>query len=725
VHFGRHGTLEWLPGKDVAQQESDPGPVLIGDLPHAYYYLVDGGGEFLQAKRRSSAVVISHLTPLLATAGVPADYRALKESLESHERSRESAPVVAAEHARQAWKEAVRLKLDVQLKLTEDMDESVRMERLESYLHDMEEQAIPLGIHAIGRMPSDPVIRDAVSAYIVNAAHANTKTEILRNTGEWADSLIAGEEPQTDCEPCRGVLRDARDWLVRLRASAAAELESLVAVLAGRYLPSGVSGDPLRVPGALPTGRNLHDQDPRGFPSKAAWAAGQRLSEDLIGQYRKKHGVLPKRVSFVLWYGESGRTQGLREAQAMALLGVRPVWNGRGQVSDVELVSLKELGRSRVDVVLTMSGLYRDGMPEKLPLLDKAVRLVREAAEDNAIQSHTVEVENELIAAGVDPVRARKAARARIFGPQPGVFGVGMAGMMEASRDGGDHSAAAKLYLRNMNYAYGEGLAGEAAPGALQQQLKRNQVVVHGRSSNLYGVLDNDETYQFAGGLNAATKEASGTAPEFLIANARKAGNERYDEANYFLRRELATRLWNEKWIEGMKSSGYAGAQQISKEVEHLYQFRATAPEQVDAEVWQETLDTYIRDKRKLGLDKWFRDVNPHARQMLAARLIEIDRQGVYKYSPEDKRALVEAYVKSVNESGVSCYVNACGNKKLIRHVATLARQLGGVRPETVASYELALQKATSSSRVTAASKPSSQLPGQAESAASATCSTA
>jgi cobaltochelatase CobN len=278
--------------------------------------------------------------------------------------------------------------------------------------------------------------------------------------------------------------------------------------------------------------------------------------------------------------------------------------------------------------------------------------------------------------------------------------------MMEASRDGGDDSAAAKLYLRNMNYAYGEGLAGEAAPGALQQQLKRNQVVVHGRSSNLYGVLDNDETYQFAGGLNAATKEASGTAPEFLIANARKAGNERYDEANYFLRRELATRLWNEKWIEGMKSSGYAGAQQISKEVEHLYQFRATAPEQVDAEVWQETLDTYIRDKRKLGLDKWFRDVNPHARQMLAARLIEIDRQGVYKYSPEDKRALVEAYVKSVNESGVSCYVNACGNKKLIRHVATLARQLGGVRPETVASYELALQKATSSSRVTAASKP-------------------
>ncbi|MGB9609360.1 MAG: cobaltochelatase subunit CobN [Bryobacteraceae bacterium] len=699
VHFGRHGTLEWLPGKDVAQAESDPGSALVGDLPHVYYYLVDGGGEFLQAKRRSNAVIVSHLTPALAAAGVPSDFVELKSLLQNYDSTREGSPLVAEEHAQAAWTLAKSRKLDEQLKLSESDPLALRMERLSEYVHDLEEQAIPIGLHRIGEMPSESALLDAVTAYLNNSATPQTKAEISANAPAWAEALVkGGTAPISASDDFQPVLKEAEQWLANLRSSPSAELDNLITVLNGRHISSGVSGDPLRAGAALPTGRNLHDQDPRGFPSKAAWAAGQRLATELIRSYQQKHGTPPKRVSFVLWYGESGRTQGLQEAQALALLGVRPVWNGRGQVADVELIPAKELGRPRVDVVLTMSGLYRDGMPEKLALLDKAVRLVREAAEDNAIQAQTLEVENELIAAGVDPELARKAARARIFGPQPGVFGVGMAGMMEFSRDAGDTSAAANLYLRNMNYAYGAGLQGVAVSDALKRQLKRNEVVVHGRSSNLYGLVDNDETYQFAGGLNAATREASGRAPEFLIANARKAGAERYDEAAHFLKRELTTRLWNEKWIEGMKGAGYAGAQQIAKEIEHLYGFRSTAPEQVDATVWQETLDTYIKDKRNLGLDRWFRQANPHARQMVAARLIEIDRQGVYRFSSEDRRALVAAYVQSVKESGVSCYANACANRNLIRYVAAAARDLQAVPPVDLQAYEAAFRKAAQTS---------------------------
>jgi len=699
VHFGRHGTLEWLPGKDVAQAESDPGSVLVGDLPHVYYYLVDGGGEFLQAKRRSNAVIVSHLTPVLASAGVPSDFAELKSSLQNYESTREGSPLVAEEHAQAAWTAAKSKKLDEQLKLSESDPLALRMERLGEYLHDLEEQAIPIGLHRIGEMPSESALKEAVTAYLSNSATPQTKTEISANAPAWAEALVRGEPPLLSAgDAFAPVLKEAEQWLANLRSSPSAELDNLIKVLNGRYISSGVSGDPLRAGAALPTGRNLHDQDPRGFPSKAAWAAGERLAMELIKSYQQKRGTPPKRVSFVLWYGESGRTQGLQEAQAMALLGVRPVWNGRDQVVDVELIPPKELGRPRVDVVLTMSGLYRDGMPEKLALLDKAVRLVREAAEDNVIQAQTLEVENDLIAAGVDPDLARKAARARIFGPQPGVFGVGMASVMEFSRDAGDTSAAANLYLRNMNYAYGAGLQGVAVGDALRSQLKRNEVVVHGRSSNLYGLVDNDETYQFAGGLNAATKEASGRAPEFLIANARKAGAERYEEAAHFLKRELTTRLWNEKWIEGMKGSGYAGAQQIAKEIEHLYGFRSTAPEQVDASVWQEILDTYIKDKRNLGLDKWFRQANPHARQMVAARLIEIDRQGVYRFSSEDRRALVAAYVQSVKENGVSCYANACANRNLIRYVAAAARDLQAVPPSDLKAYEAAFRKAARNS---------------------------
>ena len=281
--------------------------------------------------------------------------------------------------------------------------------------------------------------------------------------------------------------------------------------------------------------------------------------------------------------------------------------------------------------------------------------------------------------------------------------------MMEASRDGGDPSEPARLYLRNMNYAYGAGLDGVAVGDTLARQLKRNEAVVHGRSSNLYGLVDNDETYQFAGGLNAATREASGRASEFLIANARKAGAERYDEASHFLRRELTTRLWNEKWIEGMKTAGYAGAQQIAKEIEHLYGFRATAPEQVDAGVWQETLDTYIKDKRNLGLERWFTEANPHARQMLAARLIEIDRQGVYRFDEDDRRTLVAAYVESVKQSGVSCYVNACANRNLIRYVAATARELSAVPVSDVRWYETAVRRAATSTLPSAAQQAKRQ----------------
>lgn len=572
-------------------------------------------------------------------------------------------------------------------------------------------------------MPSTETIREALVAYLLNAATAASKTIYAQNASPWADALLADVIPETSCEPCGKTLTEAAEWLQALTASPTAELDALIDVLNARHIPSGISGDPLRTPDALRTGRNMHDQDPRTFPTKAAWAAAQRLTAGLIDTYRQKHGTAPKKVSFVLWYGESGRTQGLQEAQALSLLGVRPVWNGRGQVADVELISRQELGRPRVDVVLTMSGLFRDGMPEKLSLLDKAVRLVREAPEDNVVQSHSLVAEQELIAAGVPAEKARLAARARIFGPKPGAFGVGMGGMMASSQDNGDPAAPAELFLRNMGFAYSDELNGEVVQGAFRQQLKQNQVVIHGRSSNLYGAIDSDETYQFAGGLNAATKLASGKVPEYLFANARRAGDERYEEAGHFLRRELATRLWNEKWIEAMKNSGYAGAQHIASEIEHLYGFRATAPEHVDPSVWQETLDTYIRDKRQLGLDHWFQDVNPHARQMLAARLIEIDRQGVYRFSTEDRNELHRVYIASVSRDGVSCYVNACGNRRLIQHIAAAARELQLLSPEERRRYAEAVVSATRPSMTpveeisSAPSRPQRPKPPSASSA--------
>ncbi len=680
VHLGRHGTLEWLPGKDAAQSGADPGEVLTGNLPHAYYYVVDGGGEFLQVKRRSNGVLISHLTPMLAAAGLPPDQQKLKDALENRERVLAINPSLAEEYEKEIRTAVLEHHLDRQWNIdAASMPVDDLVERVDEYLHELANQAIPLGIHAIGDPVRPAALREALAHFIRTGFSGDLAKQAAPHAETWADALLAGQEPEGPAELLAKVLPEAKLWLNHVRESPSQELASLIRFLNGRYLPTGVSGDPLRTPEALPTGRNMHDTDPRTFPTAAAWAVGKRMADSLIEQQRERLGRFPEKISMVLWYGEATRHQGIAEAQALALLGAEPVWNGRGQVDGVRLIPAAELKRPRIDVVLTMSGLYRDVMPEKIQLLDEAVRLAAAAPEDNPIKRNSAQVEKQLRAQGVAAETARLAAAARIFGPQPGAFGVGMAGMMESSRDNGDQQAVADLYMRNMGYAYTKGLEGARIEGNLKAQLVNNEVVIHSRSTNLYGVIDNDDTFQFAGGLNAATTIASGKAPDLLISNVRKAGQERFESMHHFLNRELRTRTWNPKWIEGMKTAGYAGARQISKEIEHLYGLRATAPEQVDADVWQHTYDVYVADKHRLGIQEFFDKENPHAQQMVAARLLEVDRQGIYRFSEADRRALLETYITSVNRQGASCYVNACDNPRLQAHIQQTARELAAV----------------------------------------------
>lgn len=678
IHLGRHGTLEWLPGKEIAQSAEDAGEVLVGDLPHGYFYVVDGGGEYLQAKRRSSAVMISHLTPLLANAGVPPEMNALKDAADNRQRVVDSNPALAGQYEREIAAEVRRLRLDRQLGWNLDsMTPEALDEAVEQFLHDLEAQPVPLGLHAIGTKPSARAIADALAQFLESGyprAEAPAARPWFR---PWAEALTSRSElPNAAMLPPK-LLEEARLWLQNIEESPSQELRSLASLLSGLHLPAGVSGDPLRTPDALPTGRNLYDQDPRTFPTRSAWQVGKRMADALIEQQRRQLGRYPEKVALVLWYGESSRQQGISEAQAFHLLGVEPVWNGRGQVDDVKLVPAEQLGRPRVDVVLTVSGLYRDGMPEKMRLLDKAARLVAADAGDNSVKRNVEAVAKRLEADGLDAATARKAASARIFAPAPDSFSVGISGMLESSRDEGDSSKVADAYLSNMNYAYSEDLWGKPVRGNLRAQLSNNAAVVHSRSTNLYGVLDNDETYQFAGGLHAATTFASGKAPEYLVSNVRRPGQEKFEAMKSFLAREMNARVWNPKWISAMKESGYAGAQQISKEIENLYGFRATAPEQVDAGVWQQAFDTYVADKYGLGMGKFFNDENPHAQQMLAARLLEVDRQGVYRFTAGDRARLVKAYAESIARNGVSCYANACDNRKLMAYILREAGSAG------------------------------------------------
>lgn len=672
IHFGRHGTLEWLPGKDMAQARWDAGEALTGNLPHAYFYVVDGGGEFLQVKRRSGGVIISHLTPMLAGAGLPPEQQKLRGLVENF-RQTETSPALARRYAdemRQLLAESGLARLWGVEPLPSD--DSALVHEIDQRLGELEDQAIPLGLHTIGEPLKGSDVVEALAQFLRNSVRKEEAGEMAALAPSWAKALVENREPEPRHPQLARVLPEARTWLGMLRESSSQELLSLVRFLEGRYLPSGVSGDPLRTPDALPTGRNMHDTDPRTFPTPAAWQVGRQMAEALIEQQRQKLGRYPEKISFVLWYGETTRHQGIAEAQALALLGVEPIWNARGHVDDVRLIPAERLKRPRIDVLLTMSGLYRDNMPEKVALLDKAVRLAAEAPEDNVVRRNTDRAARQLESQGMKPEEARQLAQARLYGPPPGVFGAGLAGMVESSRDEGDQKRVGELYLRNMGFAYSAAFQGRPASGALRAQLANNDVVIHSRSTNLYGVLDNDDTFQFAGGLNAATAVASGKAPEFLVSNVRRPGEERFEAMSHFLARELQSRAWNPKWIEGMKSSGYAGARQMAREIEHLYGMRATAPEQVAPEVWQKTFDVLVADRQNLGLQEFFARENPHAQQMIAARLLEVERQGAYRFSEADRRLLMQAYLDSVRRFGAACTANVCNNAKLKRHFEQL-----------------------------------------------------
>ena len=703
VHVGRHGTHEFLPGKNTGQAGQDAAEAILGDVPSPYLYIIDGGGESMTARRRGAATIVSHLTPLLAPGGAQQELQPLREALEQYAKTAAEAPALADQYEAAARAEIRKVKLDSQLGIDlGKADWSEVAARASEFIDETESAAIPLGVHTFGSMPREDLQVEALAEFLRSGLQDAAPQ--MRNAPypEWAQLLASGGAPAPDPawpaelrNKAAAQIETGREWLGNLRASPALELGETMRVLHGEYLPSGPSGDPLRSPASLPSGRNLHDFDPALIPTKAACALGRKLGDDLLGRIRQQTGEPAKKISLVLWYGETIRHQGALECQALYLMGVEPVWNARDVVDDLRLVPDGELGRPRVDVVVTIAGIYRDGFPDKALLLDKASKLVQQAG-DNELSRNTRRAVEELRKQGLSADQAARSASARVFGPAPGDYGGGVAHLAKQSRDAEDPGAVAGAYLEHNNHAYSADSWGEAAPHALETQLKGNQAIVHSRATNLYGVLDNDDFYDFAGGLSAATKSVNGgEAPELYVANLRQPGHEKLEDFRQTLSAELRSRAWNPKWISEMQRSGYAGAREMADHMENLYGWQATTPEKVDGSVWEKSYEVYVEDSNKLGLKEFFNKENPHARQYMLARLLEVDRQGSYRFTPEQRAVLVREYLGSVLKSGVGCSANTCGNRTLQRYVASQAKALGDTVEARAfqASFDRALQK--------------------------------
>ncbi|MBS1825017.1 MAG: cobaltochelatase subunit CobN [Acidobacteria bacterium] len=679
VHMGRHGTLEWLPGKGVGQAGWDCSEVILGDLPNAYYYIMDGDGEAIQARRRSAAVDISHLTPMLTPAGSQARFATLSDALAKWSQSRDASPLLAEQYATQAIDEAKRLDLIKQLNL-DNAEPAIALPRIEQFLETAEESPIPLGLPTLGEMPTPDRQFAGLQAFL-ESAFRDADLKIVRSaTPAWSQAIFHQSKPDIPAawsqalrDKAARAIDDGHTWLRNVQDSPSRELAMLPLVLSGGFEPSGLAGDPLRSPASLPAGRNLHQGDPATWPTPAAWELGKTLATQLLHRHKTDHGKFPERISMVLWQGETGRHEGAMEAQALYLMGVAPEWNSRGAVDRLKLIPDAELKRPRVNVVFTVSGLYRDGLQEKIILLDRAARLAASAG-DNPLSRMNREVEKSLTDGGMPADQAKEFAGARVFTTAPGNYGFGLQQFVEQSRDKDEPDTMAQLYLSRMNFVYSEKSWGANVPKLLQNHLRGNESIVHSRSSNLYGAVDNDDVYQWMGGLRVASA-AAGAKPELFINNMRKKGEERLEDARSFIATELNARNWNPRWIQEMQKEGYSGAREMMKANEYLYGWQATAPETISPTVWQKMYDVYVADQYNLGMRKFFEQSNPAARQQMVARLLEVDRQGTYQFNPADRQRLVMEYVRLVSKNGAACSANVCGNRRLQQAVLTSARE--------------------------------------------------
>ncbi|MBW1975888.1 MAG: cobaltochelatase subunit CobN [Deltaproteobacteria bacterium] len=669
IHLGTHATHEWLPGKQAGLSTSCPPEVLITDIPNIYPYIVDDVGEGIQAKRRGRGVIIDHLVPPVKKSGLYGEYAELYERIQNYHQAIVQGSPTVQEQFREIVEmaEALGIEKELGISLAETSSKQnteEALEKLEHYLLKIRESFIPHGLHTFGKSPSGDGLKEMIKA-ISNVHRQNGKTV--------SDQKI----------------RNA------LEKSGSAELDSLMAALQGKYIPSAEGNDPLRNPNAIPTGKNFYGFNPEKIPTPEAYELGKKAAEQIIQERLKKSNSYPEKVAVVLWAVETIRNGGVNESTVLALLGIKPIWDSLGRVSGLQPIPGSKLKRPRIDVLINPSGLYRDLFPDKLKFLDRAVKLALVQKDvENLIRKHTKQLEKRLREQGYGEASAKLLSRARIFSEPPGTYGTGVAELAGMSGVWKRDDEIAEVYLNRVGYIFGEKVWGKEAKDLFKAQLAGVDTVVHSFSSNIYGAMDNDDVFQYVGGLSLATKKFRGTAPKAIITMQRQPGKVHVEDLAEVLGSEMRSRYLNPKWIRGMKKEGYAGAREMAKFVEYFWGFQVTTPDSVNEKQWEQIFQVYIEDKYDLDLKRFFRKSNPWAYQSVTARMLEAIRKGYWKANDSVKRRLAVEYAQSVVERGIACCDHTCNNPFLNQMVASIISIPGLMNPEMVKKFEATVEKA-------------------------------
>ena len=671
VHLGKHGNLEWLPGKTLGMSAACASDAALGNLPLIYPFLVNDPGEGTQAKRRAHAVLVDHLIPPMARAETYGDIARLEQLLDEHASVAALDPGKLPAIRQQIWTLIRAAKMDHDLGLTErpaeeSFDDMIL--HIDGWLCEIKDVQIRDGLHILGQKPTGKAELDLVLAILrarqlfggehvilglrqaLGLAEDGTDERTAVDQAEaTARELIAAlqdsdwdpdaAERLTDNTDVAAVLRFAATEVVPRLAGTASEIEQVLRALDGHFIPAGPSGSPLRgLVNVLPTGRNFYSVDPKAIPSRLAWEAGVALADSLLERYRDDHGQWPQSVGLSVWGTSAMRTAGDDIAEVLALLGVRPVWDDASRrVVGLTPIPLSELGRPRIDVTVRISGFFRDAFPHVVTMLDDAVRLVADLDEpsvDNYVRAHA---QADLAQHGDE-----RRSTTRIFGSKPGTYGAGLLQLID-SRNWRDDADLAQVYTAWGGFAYGRDLDGREAVDDMNRQYRRIAVAAKNTDTREHDIADSDDYFQYHGGMVATVRALTGQAPAAYIGDNTRPDAIRTRTLSEETNRVFRARVINPRWMAAMRRHGYKGAFEMAATVDYLFGYDATAGVMADW-MYEQLTERYVLDPENR---KFMTESNPWALHGMAERLLEAAGRGMWAEPQPDildglRRALLE-----------------------------------------------------------------------------------
>jgi cobaltochelatase CobN len=675
IHVGKHGNLEWLPGKNLGMSASCGTDAAIGSLPLIYPFLVNDPGEGTQAKRRAHATIVDHLVPPMARAESYGDIARLEQLLDEYAQVNAMDPAKAPALRGEIWTliQAAQLNHDLGLDAAPDeeaFDEFVL--HVDGWLCEIKDAQIRDGLHVLGHVPDGDELINLVLAVLrspqIFGGQANGVPGLRAALGLGAEAPLSEiDAAETTARELVGALATA-GWSVGAvpeavertlgapnEAAAAAlrfacqevvprlgrtgnEITAILHALDGGYVPAGPSGSPLRgLINVLPTGRNFYSVDPKAIPSRLAYQTGQAMAESLLQRHLEEVGEYPQSVGLSVWGTSAMRTSGDDIAEVFALLGVMPVWDEASRrVIGLEAIDLPELGRPRIDVTVRISGFFRDAFPHVVAMLDDAVRLVADLDEPshlNFVRQHT---QDDLAAHG-----DQRRATTRIFGSKPGSYGAGMLPLIEAGNWRNDHDLA-EVYSAWGGFAYGRDLDGSPAREDMEANYRRIAVAVKNVDTREHDIADSDDYFQYHGGMVATVRALTGADPKAYVGDSTSLDTVRTRSLTEETARVFRARVINPRWIAAMQRHGYKGAFELAATVDYLFGFDATAGVVTDW-MYQQLAENYVLDKDN---QDFMKHANPWALRGIIEKLSEAVDRGLWQEpDPELITQLQQVYL--------------------------------------------------------------------------------